>query len=347
MRLFKDTHYDFMGVRKWAFLGSTLLIVIGLISLIVRGPKFGVDFSGGTIIQVKFRDAVDLAKVRQALEEVHLGAESIQQFGSKSDNEVLISLEKTTSSLEGLSENIRKSLTKVFTSQGFEIRRVEMVGPKVGKDLRTKGLWAIFLSLGGILLYAWWRFDFAFAVGGIACLAHDVLITIGAISLTNREFSLTVLAAVLTIIGYSINDTIVIYDRVRENIRLKRGGNNLSDILNTSLNECLGRTVLSALTTFLVAVSLFLFGGQVINDFAFCMVIGVITGCYSTIYVASPIALWIHNKSQEREHRAAAALVGAGSGRMAAHGAKASTSKIAAMDKAQKSAKKDKVQKSA
>lgn len=341
MRLFKDTHYDFMGARKWAFLGSALLIALGLISLIVRGPKFGVDFSGGTIIQVKFRDGVDLAKVRRALEEVHLGAEStIQQFGSKSDNEVLISLEKTTSSLEGLSENIRKSLTKIFTSQGFEIRRVEMVGPKVGKDLRTKGLWAIFLSLGGILLYAWWRFDFAFAVGGIAALVHDVLITIGAISLTNREFSLTVLAAILTIIGYSINDTIVIYDRVRENVRLKRGGNKLFDILNTALNECLGRTILSALATFLVAISLFVFGGQVINDFAFCMVIGVITGCYSTVYIASPVALWIHDMNQDRAHRTAAAESGS---RMSAHGAKASTSKIAAMDKAQKAAKKDKV----
>lgn len=341
MRLFKDTHFDFMGVKKWAFLGSALLIAIGLISLVVRGPKFGVDFSGGTIIQVKFRDVVDLAKVRRALEEVHLGAEStIQQFGSKSDNEVLISLEKTTSSLEGLSEKIRKSLTEVFTNQGFEVRRVEMVGPKVGKDLRTKGLWAILLSLGGIMLYAWWRFDFAFAVGGIACLAHDVLITVGAISLTNREFSLTVLAALLTIIGYSINDTIVIYDRVRENVRLKRGGNKLSDILNISINESLGRTVLSALTTFLVAVSLFVFGGQVINDFAFCMVIGVITGCYSTIYVASPIALWIHDKNQEKAHRTAAAE---SSSRMAVHGAKASTSKIAAMDKAHKAAKKDKV----
>ncbi|MEW6380312.1 MAG: protein translocase subunit SecF [bacterium] len=342
MRLFKNAHYDFMGNRKWAFLGSTLLIIIGLISLAVKGPKFGVDFAGGTIVQVKFlKEAVDLAKIRQALGELNLGDVSIQQFGSKTDNEVLISLQKTTSSLEGLSEGIRQSLAKVFPNQGFEIRRVEMVGPKVGSDLRTKGLWALILSLGGILIYAWYRFDFAFAVGGIGALAHDVLITIGAITLTNREFSLTVLAALMTIIGYSINDTIVIYDRVRENIRLKRGGNTLSDILNTSVNECLARTLLTALTTFFVATSLYLFGGQVINDFAFCMVIGVITGCYSTIFIASPVALWIHDKDKARAQRASAAE---SSSRMAAHGAKATTSKIAAMDKAQKSAKKDKVQ---
>ncbi|MCL6582241.1 MAG: protein translocase subunit SecF [bacterium] len=337
MRLFKNAHYDFMGARKWAFLGSSLLIILGLISLVVRGPKFGVDFAGGTIIQVKFlKGTVDLAKIRKSLGELNLGEITIQQIGAKTDNEVLISMQKTTSSLEGLSEDIKKALAKSFPQQEFEIRRVEMVGPKVGADLRTKGLWAMILALGGILIYAWWRFDFAFAVGGIAALAHDVLITIGAISLTNREFSLTVLAALLTIIGYSINDTIVIYDRVRENLRLKRGGNTLSEILNTSVNECLARTLLTALTTFFVAISLFLFGGQVINDFAFCMVIGVITGCYSTIFIASPIALWVHEKEKARAQAATASA----SSRMATHGAKTTTSKIAAMDKAQKSAKK-------
>ncbi|MEW5802771.1 MAG: protein translocase subunit SecF [bacterium] len=339
MRFFKDINIDFLAYKKWALLCSALFIAAGIISLVVRGPRFGVDFAGGTIVQVKFQQTADLAKIRQALQEIQLGDSTIQQYGPKSENEVLISMQKSTGSLEGIGESIRKALVNHFTEQGFEIRRVEMVGPKVGKDLRQQGLWAIIFSLIGILVYAWWRFDFSFSVGGILALAHDTLITIGAISLTNREFNLTVLAAVLTIIGYSINDTIVIYDRVRENVRLKRG-DNLASIINVSINETMGRTFLTSFTTFLVCLSLFLLGGQVINDFAFAMVIGVIAGSYSTVFIASPVALFIHDMGKGKAQRSPSAAEGAGGSRMTAQAAKATTSKIAAMNKAQKSTKK-------
>jgi preprotein translocase subunit SecF len=236
---------------------------------------------------------------------------------------------KTTGSLRGIDEEIKDVLTEIYTDKGFEIRRVEMVGPKVGKDLRQQGLWAIIFAMVGILLYAWWRFEFVFSIGAILALAHDTVITIGAISLTNREFSLSVVAALLTIVGYSINDTIVVYDRVRENIRLSRG-NSMFDTLNMSINETLGRTFLTTFTTFMVVICLFLFGGQVINDFAFALVVGVIVGTYSSAFIASPIVLLIHNWEKARTHRAAVSE----KSRMAAHtGSKVTTSKIAAMDK--------------
>ncbi len=338
MRFFKDTHIDFLGYWKWAFIGSSVLIIIGLVSLIIKGPKYGIDFAGGTIIQVKFTDEVDLAKIRKGLQDIQLGDSVIQQYGPKNQNEVLISLKKTTSSLKGIGENIKEVLTTLFTEKGFEIRRVEMVGPKVGKDLRQQGLWAIIFAIIGILLYAWWRFEFSFSIGAIVALVHDTLITIGAISLTNREFSLPVVAALLTIVGYSINDTIVVYDRVRENVRLNRD-KSLFNTLNLSINETLGRTFLTTFTTFLVVVCLFIFGGQVINDFAFALVVGVIIGTYSSMFVASPVVLLIHNWNKARARQTTAGP--SEKSRMAAHTSrsKISASKIAAMNKAQKSSK--------
>jgi len=350
MRFFKDIHIDFMGYWKWAVLGSLLLIAVGMASLIIKGPKYGIDFAGGTVVQVKFHDKVDIARIRKGLEEIKLGDSIIQQYGLPTNNEVLISLTKSSSSLEGLSEQIRKNLVKVFTDKGFEIRRVEMVGPRAGKDLRQKAMWAVIFAMIGMLLYAWWRFEFYFSVGAILALIHDTLMAMGALSLTNREFSLPVLAALLTIIGYSINDTIVVYDRIRENIRLNRGSG-MYEIINESVNETLSRTFLTALTTFLVVISLFLFGGQVINDFAFTLLIGVVVGTYSSIFIASPVGLVMHEREKARAARQAAHV---SEGRMVAHGAKASTSKIAAMGKAQKAAKdkgekdpKDKAQKGA
>lgn len=350
MRFFKDIHIDFMGYWKWAVLGSLLLIAVGMASLIIKGPKYGIDFAGGTVVQVKFHDKVDIARIRKGLEEIKLGDSIIQQYGLPTNNEVLISLTKSSSSLEGLSEQIRKNLVKVFTDKGFEIRRVEMVGPRAGKDLRQKAMWAVIFAMIGMLLYAWWRFEFCFSVGAILALIHDTLMAMGALSLTNREFSLPVLAALLTIIGYSINDTIVVYDRIRENIRLNRGSG-MYEIINESVNETLSRTFLTALTTFLVVISLFLFGGQVINDFAFTLLIGVVVGTYSSIFIASPVGLVMHEREKARAARQAAHV---SEGRMVAHGAKASTSKIAAMGKAQKAAKdkgekdpKDKAQKGA
>ena len=165
MRFFKDTHIDFMGYWKWAFIGSVIFIAIGLASLFIKGPKYGIDFAGGTIVQVKFHQSVDLATIRKGLQGIQLGDSVIQQYGPKSNNEVLISMTKTTGSLRGIDEEIKEVLTTIYTDKGFEIRRVEMVGPKVGKDLRQQGLWAIIFALIGILLYAWWRFEFVFSIG--------------------------------------------------------------------------------------------------------------------------------------------------------------------------------------
>ena len=337
MRFFKDTRIDFLGYWKWAFLGSGLLIAVGIASVIIKGPKYGIDFAGGTIVQVKFTDEVDFPKIREGLAEIGLADSIIQNYGPKTEREVLISMKKTSSSLKGLSEDIKEILTNLFSEKGFEIRRVEMVGPKVGEDLRQQGLWAIVFAIMGILLYAWWRFEFSFSIGAILALLHDTLITMGAISLTNREFSLPVVAALLTIVGYSINDTIVVYDRVRENVRLNKGENYI-ETLNMSINQTLGRTFLTTFTTFLVVVCLFIFGGQVINDFSFALVIGVIVGTYSSIFIASPFVLLIHNWNVSRARKSA---VSSETSRIAAHtGPKVTTSKIAAMKKAQQSSKK-------
>ncbi|MGA1843591.1 MAG: protein translocase subunit SecF [bacterium] len=296
MRFFRnDLNIDFMGARKWAILGSLLIIGVGIASLIVKnGPRYGVDFAGGTLVQVKFNVPMEIDTLRNTLKGLDMGEILIQRYGEKEENEVLLRMSATTSSLEGFETRIGDALTQTIGADAFEIRRVEMVGPKVGKDLREKGIWAIIFATLGVLIYTWWRFEFVYALGAIIALIHDVLVTVGAFSLTNREFTLPVIAALLTIIGYSLNDTIVVFDRVRDNLKLMRN-RSLKDILNTSINQTLGRTVLTSLTTFFVVFCLYVLGGEVINDFAFALIIGVIVGTYSSVYIASPVALFFHN----------------------------------------------------
>ncbi|MGA1794271.1 MAG: protein translocase subunit SecF [bacterium] len=284
-----------MGARKWAILGSIIIIGVGIASLIVKnGPRYGVDFAGGTLVQVKFNVPMEIDTLRNTLKDLDLGEILIQRYGEKEENEVLLRMSATTSSLEGYETRIGEALTETIGADAFEIRRVEMVGPKVGKDLREKGIWAIIFATLGVLFYTWWRFEFVYALGAIIALLHDVLVTVGAFSLTGREFTLPVIAALLTIIGYSLNDTIVVFDRVRDNLKLMRN-RPLKDILNTSINQTLGRTVLTSLTTFFVVFCLYALGGEVINDFAFALIIGVIVGTYSSVYIASPVALFFHN----------------------------------------------------
>ncbi len=298
MRFFKsELHIDFMGAKKWALLGSFIIIGIGIASLIVKGGfRYGVDFAGGTIVQVKFNKSMDTDKLRDSLNVLGLGEILIQRFGPKDENEFLLRLTQTTSSVEGFENNISEILEKDFSSDSFEIRRVEMVGPKVGADLRKKGFWAIIFATIGVLIYVWWRFEFVYSLGAILALVHDVFVTLGAFSLTNREITLPVIAALLTIIGYSLNDTIVIYDRVRDNLKLLRH-QPLEKILNTSINQTLSRTILTSLTTFFVVLSLYVLGGEVINDFAFALMIGVVVGTYSSVYIASPVAMFFHKFS--------------------------------------------------
>ncbi len=294
---------NFMGKRRYAFFLSVIVIIIGILSLILHGgPNYGIDFAGGTLVQVRFPQPVDLDEIRGAFEDVGLEGAIIQRFGAEGVGEYLIRLERTSSDLGGFSAVISEALTKRFGEKGFEVRRTEMVGPKVGKDLRSKGLKAIIFALIGILIYISWRFEFRFAVGAVVALTHDVIITVGILSLTDKEFSLPVLAALLFIVGYSLNDTIVVYDRIRENMRRMRK-ETYEKVVNLSVNETLSRTILTSVTTLIVIVILFLIGGGVIHDFAFALLIGIIVGTYSSVFVASPVVLVWEKKFPKKKKR--------------------------------------------
>jgi preprotein translocase subunit SecF len=285
------TKINFLGIRRFTFGLSALLIGATVISIILHGGlNFGIDFAGGTLVQVKFSEPIQAERIKENLASIGLGESLVQRFGEKGENEYLIRVEKSVSDLEGLSGQIERTLQEVYGKDGVEVRRTEMVGPKVGKDLRKKGILAIIYALVGILIYVTWRFEFIFAVGAIIALAHDVMITVGVFSITNKEFTLPIVAAILTIIGYSLNDTIVVYDRIREN-RRKMRRESFATVINSSINETLSRTLLTSLTTLIVVVILFIFGGGVIHNFAFALMVGVLVGTYSSIFVASPIIL--------------------------------------------------------
>ncbi len=285
-----DTHIDFIGKRKYALLISTCSILIAFASIFFHGGlKYGVDFAGGILLQVKFSKPVAISDVRGAMEGIGQKDASVQKFGGES--EFLIRIEKSSGDLEGLSKKIQASLQESFKDSRLEIRRVEVVGPRVGKDLKEKALLAVLLSFAGILIYVAFRFHtFSYGLGGIVALVHDVIVTYGAISILDIEYSLSTMAVILTIIGFSINDTIVIFDRVRENIKKLRK-EDLATIMNVSINETLGRTVLTTGTVMGVVLILFFFGGPVIHDFATAMIVGLVTGTYSTVYIASPVVL--------------------------------------------------------
>ncbi len=290
------TNFDFIGKRKLFFLVSLGVIAVGLVSLVGHGgPRYGIDFAGGTLIQLKFDQHVDTQAIRGALDGVVPGTPVVQSFGEA--NEYIVQMEQSTDELESLSANVKNALDAALDGVTVEVRRVEMVGPKVGKDLREKGLLAILFSLGAILLYIWWRFELRFGLGAVAALFHDVLITVGVFSLFNKQFDLTTVAALLTIVGYSLNDTIVVYDRIRENFKKTGGRGDLAQVVNRSINETLSRTILTSGTTLLVVAALFALGGGVLHDFAFALLVGIIVGTYSSIYIASPIVLVLEQRS--------------------------------------------------
>jgi len=298
-----DTRYDFIGKRKFALWLSLIALLLCVGSIFFhRGLRYGVDFAGGLLVQVKFSKAVDISEVRKAMDAMGMKDAVVQKFGE--EDEFLIRVEKTSEDLEEASKKIQTSIKEQFKDQPPEIRRVEVVGPKVGQDLKNKALWAVGLSFLGILIYVAFRFhEFAYGLGGIAALFHDIIITYGVISIFNIEYSLTLLAVILTIIGFSINDTIVIFDRVRENIKKMRK-ENLETIFNVSINETLGRTILTSGTVMMVVIILFFFGGPVIHDFAFTLMIGMISGTYSTIYIAGPVVLlWEKYVTGRRKRR--------------------------------------------
>ena len=291
MQLIKpDINIDFIGKRKIALIISLVLILAGVASLIRHGgPHYGIDFAGGTLVQVQFEQQTDAREINAALSELDLGTPVVQRFGDVM-NEFLIRVERTTGELQGISTEITRTLEQTYGAGQVEVRRVEMVGPQVGRDLRNKGMMAIFYAMLGILAYISWRFEFRFAIGAIIALAHDVLITLGMFSLFAKEIDLPIIAAFLAIIGYSLNDTIIVYDRIRENMG-KHNKESFTFILNRSINETLSRTIITSGTTLLVVLSLFVLGGGVIHNFAFAMLVGVLVGTYSSIFVASPLLL--------------------------------------------------------
>jgi preprotein translocase subunit SecF len=286
-----NTHIDFIGKKKITLWISTVAILVSIASIILHGGlRYGVDFAGGMVVEIKFSKPVDISEVRGAADAIGLKDAVVQRFGG--ENEFLIRVEKTTGDLEAISKTIQTSLQEQIKGRPLEIRRVEIVGPKVGKDLKTKAMWAVGLAFLAILIYVAFRFhEFSYGLGGIVALFHDVMVTYGAVSVFNIEFSLNVLAVILTIIGFSINDTIVIFDRVRENIKKMRK-EDLVTVFNVSINETLGRTILTSGTVMMVVVILFFFAGEVIHDFTIALIVGLITGTYSTVYIASPVVLF-------------------------------------------------------
>ncbi len=337
MQLIKpDININFISKRKIAFSISLAMILVSIASLLIhKGPKFGIDFAGGTLIQVKFSTPESLNDIKSGLASIDLDKSSVQQFGDESNNEYLIRTDMSVMTNQGFSSKVQKAL-EASTGDEVDIRRVEMVGPQVGKDLREKALFAMFYALLFITIYISGRFEFKwvlsgvmagalmgavyllsvfnvsvpyliaaalivtlvlfwflelkYAMGAIVALVHDVTITVGIFSILGKEFTLPIIAALLTIIGYSLNDTIIIFDRIRENLR-KHHKSSLEIIINRSVNETLSRTVLTSLTTLTVVLALFVLGGGIIHDFAFAMLIGVVVGTYSSVYVASPILL--------------------------------------------------------
>ena len=283
-----ETHYNFVRLMKPAVILSLAVIIIGIASLIWHGgPNYGIDFAGGTLIQIKFQNETPADKIRAAFKSIGFEGSIIQDFGPK---EVIVRTAESGTDAKGLTSRVDEALGAAFGKGAYEVRRIEMVGPKVGKDLTRKAILAIIFSWIGILVYVGVRFEFRYALGGIVALVHDVLVTVAFLSLFDKEFDLNIVAALLTIIGYSINDTIVIFDRIRENAR-KNTRQSLNDVINASVNQTLSRTILTSLTVFMVLVILFFFGGAVIHDFAFALLVGTVAGVYSTVFIASPIVL--------------------------------------------------------
>ena len=290
IEIFKNPNYDFIGKRKWAYYASIAFSLIAILSLVVRGGlRYDIDFTGGTLVQVRFEHPVGVATIRASLSKIGLGESVIQQFGDP--REFILRMPLTAERPEELGRRVQTTMSGDPALGKFDIRRVEFVGPQVGRDLQLQALYAVLFGLIGILLYIAVRFDLKGGVAAVIAVFHDVLVCLGALSITNREFSLPVLAALLTIIGYSVNDTIVAYDRLRENRGKSLRGLTFAKQMNLAVNQTLSRTILTSLTTFFSAAILLFFGGKTLEDFAFVLFIGVITGTYSTTYVAAAIVV--------------------------------------------------------
>ncbi len=285
----KDSNIDFMSKRKIAMMFSGTLLLVSIVSLFINGLNFGIDFTGGTLVEVSYPSSVDVVKIQKSLAKRGFSSATAIHFGTSKD--VLIRVAPR----QGVTQNdISSMVIKILKegASGVVLRRSEYVGPQIGDELTEQGGLAMLYALIGILVYVTLRFEYRFSIGSVTALVHDVLITLGFFSITQSEFDLTVLAALLAVIGYSLNDTIVVYDRIRENFRKIRKGSSVG-IINTSINQTLSRTLVTSLTTLLVLLALFFIGGKVIHGFSVALIVGVIIGTYSSIYVASTVALML------------------------------------------------------
>lgn len=293
LQMLIGTNLPFMKYRRWAYLFSGLLVVSTIIWLVLHGgPYYSVDFTGGTVLQIRTSQVLHADQVRKALDRAGFSGFELQQMtGQQSQGEYLLRFKGET---KDAFDGVQQALLAAFPGLGVDLRSHVMVGPKVGNELRQKALWAVIWSLGGILLYVGFRYEFKFAFGAVVSLFHDVFVVFGLLCFTGREISLTVIAALLTIAGYSINDTIVVFDRIRERAKDLRKEKH-SRAFDIAVNETLSRTVITALTVFLAALGLFIWGGEVLHDFSFAMLVGTVFGTYSSVYVASALALetWI------------------------------------------------------
>lgn len=298
MRIIKDTHIDFIGKRKIAILFSLILITLGIVSLILKsGPKYGIDFTGGTSLHLKFEKPITVGEVRSILSGIGLGNSEIKGFVTGS--ELLIRIQQQDN-IEAVTERAIREITTKLPDNSVELLSKDTVGPRIGSELRNNTIKAIFISLVLLLIYISWRFEFKFAAGAVIALFHDVLITLGFFSVLNLEVSLSVVAAFLTIIGYSLNDTIVVFDRIRENLKVLRR-EDYPTIFNISINQTLSRTILTSGTTLFVVIALYFFGGEVIHDFSFALLIGITIGTYSSIFIASPVVIDWYLRTEARK----------------------------------------------
>ncbi len=296
MRIFsKPTNYNFMGVRKLAAAMSIVLVILSAVSLATRGLEFGIDFTGGVLVEVGYPQSVELNSVRTVLADNGFDDAVVQHFGASDD--VLIRLPPSDGGdAAQLSNKVYAALQA--NGQDVELRRVEFVGPQVGEELTVDGGLAMLWALGCIFLYIVFRFHWKFSAGAVAALVHDVMIVLGLFSLLRVEFDLSVLAAVLAVIGYSLNDTIVVFDRCRENYRRKSGGDEV-EVMNRSINEMLSRTLMTSMTTLLVLLALYLLGGEALTGFSLALIFGVVVGTYSSIYVAGNASLSLGLRREE------------------------------------------------
>lgn len=304
MEVFKyEKAIGFMANAKKTASVSAFLVIASLVLLFTKGLNYGIDFAGGTIIQVKYEGVAPIEKVRSIVaQDAKYAGATVTKFGT--DSEIVIRTKEASKSISGGAKvEVQKMLKDTGT---FEIRRVDLVGPAVGEELKTKGLLSMFFSIFGILIYLSFRFEWRFAVASIVALIHDVSIAMGMLALFQVDINLPILAAILTILGYSLNDTVIVFDRIREGIRTIKSPN-MSEVIDESVTHTLSRTTLTSLTTFFVVLTLFLFGGEIIHGFSFTLLVGVVVGTYSSIFVASPILMWLNFSVTEFREKEAAA----------------------------------------